>query len=82
MRNLPATALLLSSIMCITSRAAVLPSQQQQLVDTLHQVVSAATKETGLRLKRSTSEEWDKELDLTAIGVLFRVKLNNTQMPR
>jgi len=82
MRNLPATALLLSSIMCITSRAAVLPSQQQQLVDTLHQVVSAATKETGLRLKRSTSEEWDKELDLTAIGVLFRVKLNNTQMPQ
>merc|ERR1712172_236606 len=57
MRNLPATA--------------VLPPQQQ-LLDTLHQVLSAATKETGLRrLKRSLREaepesEWDKELDLTA----------------
>jgi len=79
MRNLPATALLLLSI-SVTSRAAVLPSQQQ-LVDTLHQALTAATKETGLRLKRSTSGEWDKELDLTAIGVLFRIKFNDVARP-
>merc|ERR1711971_1014749 len=70
MRNLPATALLLLSI-AVASRAAVLPPPQK-LLDTLHQVLSAATKETGLRrLKRSLREaepesEWDKELDLTA----------------
>ena len=85
MRNLPATALLLLSI-AVTSRAAVLPPPQK-LLDTLHQVLSAATKETGLRrLKRSLREpepesEWDKELDLTAIGVLFRVKFNDVENP-
>ena len=80
MRDLLAIALLLLSIGCLTSRAAVLPSQQQ-LLDTLQQALSAATKETGLRLKRSTSDEWDKELDLTAIGVLFRVKFNDVEKP-
>jgi len=79
MRNLSATPLLLLSI-GVTSRAAVLPSEKQ-LLDTLHQALSAATKETGLRLKRSTSEEWDKELDLTAIGALFRVKFNDVEKP-
>merc|ERR1712130_281361 len=79
MRNLSATALLLLSI-GVTSRAAVLPSEKQ-LLDTLHQALSAPTKETGLRLKRSTSEEWDKELDLTAIGALFRVKFNDVEKP-
>ena len=88
MRNLLPTALLLLSI-AVTSRAAVLPPPQK-LLDTLHQVLSAATKETGLRrLKRSfvattpTPEEpeWDKELDLTAIGVLFRVKFNDVENP-
>ena len=38
-----------------------------------------------MRPKRSpseeTSEEWDKELDLTAIGVLFRVKFNDVEKP-
>ena len=85
MRNLPATALLLLSI-AVASRAAVLP-RPQKLLDTLHQVLSAATKETGLRrLKRSLREaepesEWDKELDLTAIGALFRVKFNDVENP-
>ena len=58
----------------------MLPSEKQ-LLDTLHQALSAATKETGLRLKRSTSEEWDKELDLTAIGALFRVKFKDVEKP-
>ena len=74
------TAVLLLLSIALTSRAAVLPPPQQ-LLDTLDQVLSAATKETRLRLKRSTSDEWDKELDLTAIGVLFRIKFNDVERP-
>ena len=80
MWNLSVTTLLLLSTGIVTSEAAVLPSQDQ-LFDTLHQALSAASKETGLRLKRSSSDEWDKELDLTAIGVLFRIKFNDVEKP-
>merc|ERR1711962_554161 len=80
MRGFLATTLLLLSAAVLSSRAGVVPSNKQ-VVDTLHQVLTAATKETGLRLKRSTSEEWDKELDLSAIGALFRAKFDNKERP-
>merc|ERR1712013_531993 len=81
MRGFPETTLLLLSAAVLSSRAGVVPSNKQ-VVDTLHQVLTAATKETGLRLKRSTSEEeWDKELDLSAIGALFRAKFDNKERP-
>merc|ERR1711962_1853805 len=80
MRGFLATTLLLLSAAVLSSRAGVVPSNKQVL-DTLHQVLTAATKETGLRLKRSTSEEWDKELDLSAIGALFRAKFDNKERP-
>ena len=63
-RNLVVTTLIL------LSNVAVLPLQGQ-LFDTLHQALSAATKETGQ----------DKELDLTAIDVMFRVKFNDVEKP-
>ena len=69
-RNLVVTTLILLSNDIVKSKVAVLPLQGQ-LFDTLHQALSAATKETGQ----------DKELDLTAISVLFRVKFNDVEKP-
>merc|ERR1712013_313510 len=80
MRGFLATTLLLLSAAVLSSRAGEVPSNKQ-VVDTLHQVLTPATKETGLRLKRSTSEEWDKELDLSAIGALLRAKFDNKERP-
>ena len=39
-----------------------------------------APEESGLRLKRSTGE-WDKEFDLSSMGILFQLKYNNPANP-
>ena len=40
-----------------------------------------APEETGLRLKRSPVGDWDKELNLETIGVIFRLKYNDPAHP-
>merc|ERR1712045_135994 len=60
--------------LCVAStKAAVIP--MEEIVDGL-QTFLTAPEESGLRLKRSTGE-WDKEFDLSSMGILFQLKYNN-----
>jgi len=52
----------------------------EEIVDQLQQFLTAP-EESGLRLKRSTGGEWDKEFDLSTLGVLFQLKYINPANP-
>merc|ERR1712209_368088 len=66
--------LLLVAALCLASvKAAVIPVEE--IVDNLQSFLTAP-EESGLRLKRSTGE-WDKEFDLSSMGILFQLKYNN-----
>merc|ERR1712013_134894 len=70
--------LLLVAALCLASvRAAVIPVEE--IVDNLQSFLTAP-EESGLRLKRSTGE-WDKEFDLSSMGILFQLKYNNPANP-
>merc|ERR1719394_667482 len=70
--------LLLVAALCLASvKAAVIPVEE--IVDNLQSFLTAP-EESGLRLKRSTGE-WDKELDLSSMGILFQLKYNNPANP-
>merc|ERR1712088_79268 len=70
--------LLLVAALCLASaKAAVIPVEE--IVDNL-QSFPTAPEESGLRLKRSTGE-WDKEFDLSSMGILFQLKYNNPANP-
>merc|ERR1712117_769496 len=51
----------------------------EEIVDNLQSFLTAP-EESGLRLKRSTGE-WDKEFDLSSMGILFQLKYNNPADP-
>ena len=60
--------------LCVAStKAAVIPVEE--IVDGLQSFLTAP-EESGLRLKRSTGE-WDKEFDLSSMGILFQLKYTN-----
>ena len=61
-----------------SSQAASLPIDQ--LVDGIQNLLTAP-EETGLRLKRSLAGDWDKELDLETLGVVFQLKYNDPAHP-
>merc|ERR1712061_662942 len=64
--------------LCVAStKAAVIP--MEEIVDGL-QTFLTAPEESGLRLKRSTGE-WDKEFDLSAMGILFQLNYTNPSNP-
>merc|ERR1712130_338790 len=64
--------------LCVAStKAAVIP--MEELVDGLQSFLTAP-EESGLRLKRSTGE-WDKEFDLSSMGILFQLKYTNPANP-
>merc|ERR1712203_411176 len=64
--------------LCVAStKAAVIP--MEEIVDGL-QTFLTAPEESGLRLKRSTGE-WDKEFDLSSMGILFQLKYTNPANP-
>merc|ERR1711863_167140 len=64
--------------LCVAStKAAVIP--MEEIVDGLQSFLTAP-EESGLRLKRSTGE-WDKEFDLSSMGILFQLKYNNPANP-
>merc|ERR1712083_1288948 len=64
--------------LCVAStKAAVIP--MEEIVDGL-QTFLTAPEESGLRLKRSTGE-WDKEFDLSSMGILFQLKYTNPSNP-
>merc|ERR1711971_1377672 len=64
--------------LCVAStKAAVIPVEE--LVDGLQNFLTAP-EESGLRLKRSTGD-WDKEFDLSSMGVLFQLKYTNPANP-
>merc|ERR1712156_583371 len=70
--------LLLVAALCLASgQAAVIPVEE--IVDNLQSFLTAP-EESGLRLKRSTGE-WDKEFDLSSMGILFQLKYNNPANP-
>merc|ERR1711962_1885827 len=70
--------LLLVAALCLASvKAAVIPVEE--IVDNLQSFLTAP-EESGLRLKRSTGE-WDKEFDLSSMGILFQLKYNNPANP-
>merc|ERR1711872_775263 len=70
--------LLLVAALCLASvEAAVIPVEE--IVDNLQSFLTAP-EESGLRLKRSTGE-WDKEFDLSSMGILFQLKYNNPANP-
>merc|ERR1711962_1306223 len=70
--------LLLVAALCLASvKAAVIPVEE--IVDNLQSFLTAP-EESGLRLKRSTGE-WDKEFDLSSMGILFQLKYNNPATP-
>ena len=63
---------------CMASaKASVIP--MEEIVDGLQNFLMAPEK-SGLRLKRSTGE-WDKEFDLSSMGVLFQLKYTNPANP-
>merc|ERR1712013_800203 len=65
--------LLLVAALCLASvKAAVIPVEE--IVDNLQSFLTAP-EESGLRLKRSTGE-WDKEFDLSSMGILFQLKVD------
>merc|ERR1712038_573897 len=64
--------------LCVAStKAAVIP--MEEIVDGLQNFLTAP-EESGLRLKRSTGE-WDKEFDLSSMGILFQLKYTNPSNP-
>merc|ERR1711971_714306 len=64
--------------LCVAStKAAVIPVEE--IVDGLQSFLTAP-EESGLRLKRSTGE-WDKEFDLSSMGILFQLKYTNPANP-
>merc|ERR1712222_278495 len=64
--------------LCVAStKAAVIPVEE--LVDGLQSFLTAP-EESGHRLKRSTGE-WDKEFDLSSMGILFQLKYTNPSNP-
>merc|ERR1712172_80464 len=64
--------------LCVAStKAAVIPVEE--IVDGLQSFLTAP-EESGLRLKRSTGD-WDKEFDLSSMGVLFQLKYTNPANP-
>merc|ERR1712032_1766844 len=64
--------------LCVAStKAAVIPVEE--LVDGLQSFLTAP-EESGHRLKRSTGE-WDKEFDLSSMGILFQLKYTNPANP-
>merc|ERR1712024_94779 len=64
--------------LCVAStKAAVIPVEE--LVDGLQNFLTAS-EESGLWLKRSTGE-WDKEFDLSSMGILFQLKYTNPSNP-
>merc|ERR1712110_911331 len=64
--------------LCVAStKAAAIP--MEEIVDGL-QTFLTAPEESGLRLKRSTGE-WDKEFDLSSMGILFQLKYTNPSNP-
>merc|ERR1711970_1275189 len=70
--------LLLVAALCLASaKAAVIPVEE--IVDNLQSFLTAP-EESGLRLKRSTGE-WDKEFDLSSMGILFQLNYNNPANP-
>merc|ERR1712165_359157 len=70
--------LLLVAALCLASvKAAVIPVEE--IADNLQSFLTAP-EESGLRLKRSTGE-WDKEFDLSSMGILFQLKYNNPANP-
>merc|ERR1712212_79776 len=70
--------LLLVAALCLASvKAAVIPVEE--IVDNLQSFLTAP-EESGLRLKRSTGE-WDKEFDLSSMGILFQLKYTNPANP-
>merc|ERR1711872_1135921 len=70
--------LLLVAALCLASvEAAVIPVEE--IVDNLQSFLTAP-EESGLRLKRSTGE-WDKEFDLSSMGIPFQLKYNNPANP-
>merc|ERR1711962_1925219 len=70
--------LLRVAALCLASvKAAVIPVEE--IVDNLQSFLTAP-EESGLRLKRSTGE-WDKEFDLSSMGILFQLKYNNPANP-
>merc|ERR1712088_355341 len=70
--------LLLVAALCLASvKAAVIPVEE--IVDNLQSFLTAP-EESGLRLKRSTGE-WDKEFDLSSMGILFQLKYTNPSNP-
>merc|ERR1712013_158106 len=70
--------LLLVAALCLASvKAAVIPVEE--IVDNLQSFLTAP-EEPGLRLKRSTGE-WDKEFDLSSMGILFQLKYNSPANP-
>merc|ERR1712212_1425825 len=70
--------LLLMGALCVAStKAAVIPVEE--LVDGLQSFLTAP-EESGLRLKRSTGD-WDKEFDLSSMGILFQLKYTNLANP-
>merc|ERR1712013_525547 len=70
--------LLLVAALCLASvKAAVIPVEE--IVDNLQSFLTSP-EESGLRPKRSTGE-WDKEFDLSSMGILFQLKYNNPANP-
>merc|ERR1712241_932368 len=64
--------------LCVAStKAAVIPVEE--IVDNLQNFLTAP-EESGLRLKRSTGE-WDKEFDLSSMGILFQLKYHQPINP-
>merc|ERR1712179_9859 len=68
----------MGTLFTASSQAASLPIDQ--LVDGIQNLLTAP-EETGLRLKRSPTGDWDRELDLESLGILFQIKYNDPAHP-
>jgi len=68
------------ALFVVSTKAASLPVSMDQLVDGIQNLLTAP-EETGLRLKRSPVGDWDKEINLETIGVVFRLKYNDPAHP-
>ena len=68
------------TLFVVSTKAASLPVSMDQFVDGIQNLLTAP-EETGLRLKRSPVGDWDKEINLETIGVVFRLKYNDPTHP-
>jgi len=68
------------ALLVVSTKAASLPVPMDQLVDGIQNLLTAP-QETGLRLKRSPVGDWDREINLETIGVVFRLKYNDPAHP-